>query len=300
MIRRFRAELFLILATMIWGGTFPAISVFLHYADAGYIVALRFAVASLVLLPFLFSGGFLTQLKAGFRDGIVLGALTFSGFYLQTLGLAYTTPAKSAFITYLLVIYVLVFQAVWDRRAPTLWNYISTAVLLTGAYVLVQPAAGEINRGDWITFISAGAFAGYILAVDRTHSEGRMASILFSQFLLCSAAGFALALLNGASAPVWTPTSIALLLYLAIPASLITVFIMLKYQRATTPVRASILYAMEPLFATLIAIVYPGIWPGAHEWIGGFIILFGVMLSEASAFLRSRSVAKEPEIDPEE
>ncbi len=284
MIQRFRAELFLLGATMIWGGTFPAINVLLHYADAGYIVALRFAIAALILLPFLFRGGLL-RCMAGFRSGTILGALTFSGFYLQTLGLAYTTPAKSAFITYLLVLYVLAFQIIFAGRRPTLWNYISTAILLTGAAILVQPASGEINRGDWITFASAGAFAGYIIAVDRTDSEGRMASILFWQFLFCAAGGMILALMAKAPPPQWTPLSVALLLYLAIPASLLAVYIMLKYQPATTPVRASILYAMEPVFATFITIAYPGIWPTVNEWIGGFIILGGVILSEVTARL---------------
>jgi drug/metabolite transporter (DMT)-like permease len=293
MILRFRAELFLLLATMIWGGTFPVISVLLEYADAGYIVAWRFAIASIVLLPFLLRGGFFNRLRSGLRAGLLLGALNLSGFYLQTLGLVYTSPAKSAFITHLLVIYVLAYQAIWGSRSPGLWNYISIAIILLGAWVLVQPAASEINLGDWITLISAGAFAGYIIIVDRNHSRGDAAAILFTQFLLCSAGGFALAYLKGANDPIWTPTSILLLLYLAIPASLIALYIMLRFQPATTPVRASILYAMEPLFATLIALVYPGIWPAFHEWIGGAFILCGVILSEVSSLLNSGAVAKE-------
>ena len=295
MIRRFRAELFLLFATIIWGGTFPVISVLVQGIDPAYVVAIRFALAATILLPFLWRGGFLRRLKAGFTDGVILGCFTLAGLYLQTLGLVYTTPARSAFITYLLVIFVLIYQVIWDRRKPTLTNYISTLILLLGGLILVNPTAqsgGEtggwfgINQGDIITVFSAAAFAGYILRVDRTWSKGRLVSLLFWQFFLCSLGGFLLAGITSAPLPVFSATSVLLILYLALPASLLTITIMLKYQPETTPVRASILYALEPIFATLIAILYPGVWPTTTEWAGGMIIFGGVIVSELSMAIK--------------
>lgn len=299
MISRFKAELFLILATVVWGGTFPVISELLSFISAAQIVGFRFLISSLILLPFLFKGGLFFRVRQGVVDGLILGFLTFSGFYLQTFGLNFTTPARSAFITQLLLIYVLIFQIFAKRKQPTIWNFISTFILLIGAVILVDPFTlkGQLNKGDIITGLSAAAFAAYIIRIDHVKSEGRMISILFSQFVICSVLGFALAFAQDTTPPTFNLTSISLILYLAIPATLFATYTMLKYQPKTTPMRASILYSLEPIFATLITILFLGIWPLKHEIIGGSIVFFAVILSEISPllhfqFLRNRRSAK--------
>lgn len=296
MIRRFRAELFLIASTVLWGGTFPAITVLLQYADPAWIVGLRFAISAAAILPFVLlhrsrstgsapAASPLSHLQRALRPGIILALLTFGGFFLQTLGLAYTTPARSAFITQMLLIYVILFQVVLTGKRPTRWNLISSAILLTGAWVLMRPGEEAINLGDMITFLSAGAFAAYIVQIGRTSARGNLSATLFVQFTTTSVLGMAIALVRGGPAPVWTATSVSLLLYLAVPASLFTTWAMLRFQPETTPVRASILYALEPVFATLITIVYPGIYPAPLDWVGGGIILLGVIVSELSGWL---------------
>ncbi|MBW7857155.1 MAG: DMT family transporter [Leptonema sp. (in: Bacteria)] len=288
MIGRFKAELFLILATVVWGGTFPVISELLSFVDAAYIVGFRFLISAVILFPFLFKGGLFLRIRQGLVDGFILGSLTFSGFYLQTVGLNYTTPARSAFITQLLLIYVLIFQVFAKRKRPTIWNVISTVILFIGAVILVDPFAleGKLNKGDIITGLSAAAFAAYIIRIDHVKSEGRMVSILFSQFVLCSVLGFTLSFVQDAPVPIFNFTSVGFILYLAIPATLFATYTMLKYQPKTTPMRASILYSLEPIFATLITILFLGIWPLKHEVIGGSIVFFAVILSEVSPLLR--------------
>ncbi len=47
-IKRYHAELMLILATMIWGGTFSALKMGLEHTSPFYLVALRFLIASIL------------------------------------------------------------------------------------------------------------------------------------------------------------------------------------------------------------------------------------------------------------
>ncbi|WP_029463733.1 EamA family transporter [Rickettsiella massiliensis] len=55
-----KANLYLLLATLMWGVTFPLIRNALHEVDAVTFVFLRFMLAALVLLPF--SSHFLKKL----------------------------------------------------------------------------------------------------------------------------------------------------------------------------------------------------------------------------------------------
>ena len=91
-----RADFVLVLATLLWGLSFIVVKGALESSTPLAFTAVRFALAAIVLTPF-------TNLRppyprAELRAGGLLGALLAIGFATQTVGLVYTTPARSAFI----------------------------------------------------------------------------------------------------------------------------------------------------------------------------------------------------------
>ena len=86
----------LVLCTVIWGGTFPAVKYALESCSPWLIVAMRFAIAGVLFALFLRGAirNFNWQILS---RGIILGLFFFAGFGLQTLGLQYTSPSRSAF-----------------------------------------------------------------------------------------------------------------------------------------------------------------------------------------------------------
>ncbi|OLD42240.1 MAG: hypothetical protein AUI55_07600 [Gemmatimonadetes bacterium 13_1_40CM_2_70_7] len=88
------ADLLLVAATLIWGVTFVVIKDALTTATPLAFLAVRFAVAAVVLTPF-------TPLAAPFTRaelvaGAVLAAVLGVGFATQAVGLVDTTPSRSA------------------------------------------------------------------------------------------------------------------------------------------------------------------------------------------------------------
>ena len=139
----------------VWGGGFPATKYCLQAGlSVGALLALRFAIGTLGL------GMMLVLLKVPLRrrdvlDGLWLGLVLVTLFWLQTDGLRFTTTSKSGFITGLYVIFTpMVALLVGDRLRPS--HALGALVALTGLLVREPGAAwGGWNRGDSETLLAA-------------------------------------------------------------------------------------------------------------------------------------------------
>jgi len=139
----YKANALLMITAVIWGSAFVAQRVGMNYVGPYTFNGLRFALGTLVLLPFA-----LMQKKsrveergdtAGFPvnptvlvGGLLAGLALFSGATLQQIGLIYTTAGKAAFITGLYVIIVPLMGLFLGQRPS--WGDGLVHVLLLPAY----------------------------------------------------------------------------------------------------------------------------------------------------------------------
>src|SRR3989442_13492575 len=108
----------------------------------------------------------LRRLTAGaLASGLLVGSFLFLGNELQTVGLKYTTPSKSAFLAGVSVVLVPVFLALFWRRRIQRWVLLGVTLAFIGLYLLTIPASAgaglnlsSTNRGDLITLASAVVF----------------------------------------------------------------------------------------------------------------------------------------------
>lgn len=277
---RSRAEGMLLLCTLIWGGTFIATKGGLSDISPILLVAIRYGLASLFIIPFVYK--FLRGLSIStLRYGVVLGTLMVGGLVTQTIGLQYTTASKSSFITALCVILTPLFQIWIEHRAPKAGNWVGIAVVTLGLYFLTSPSGGSFNQGDAWTLLCATCFALYIVYLDLFSKKSPPIQLTAIQMITAATlAGFGTLFEES----FWRPTShlVGTIAYLAFPATLFTLWAHTRYQRFSTPTRAGVIFTMEPVFASLAAYVLAGEqlhWVG---WIGGALILTGLLVSELS------------------
>lgn len=255
-----RAELLLVLVTALWSGTFVLVKSALEWiSPSGFVVA-RFALASLFGL--LLWGRSLRLLNRQLaKDGLVLGFLFGIGFVLQSIGLSETTATSSAFITGTTVVFVPFVYLIVRKQSVTLLNLISTVAVLLGLYVFIEPERFGFLLGDGLTLLSAIGWAGYIVALDEVTSKPGVTDehrnlLVLLQFLVTTAvAGMFVLLLerDQITVNVTTPL-IAALLYCGLFATVITTWLQTRVQRHTHPVRAGVIFSMEPLFASVVAL----------------------------------------------
>jgi drug/metabolite transporter (DMT)-like permease len=284
MTSRSHAEGILLLCTLIWGGTFIVTKGGLSDISPMLLVAIRYGFAALLFVPLVIKS--LRGMNAStMRYGTVLGILMFGGIIAQTIGLQYTTASKSSFITAMSVVLTPLCQIMIERRMPKAGNWLGIALVTFGLYWLTSPGGGSFNRGDAWTLFCAVLFALYIVFLDIFSKKSPPVQLAAIQMIAAAAlAGFG-ALYNKT---YWRPTLplAGTIAYLALPATLFTLWAHTHYQRYSTPTRAAVIFTLEPLIASLIAYGVAGEQLHLMGWIGAALILAGLLTSELSEQIR--------------
>ncbi|MDX9758800.1 MAG: EamA family transporter [Bacteroidota bacterium] len=227
--------------------------------------------------------------RTSLRAGLVLGVLLGMGFALQTTGLVETTASKAGFLTGTMVVFTPLLQMAIERRRPSVGNAIAVVIVGAGLYLFTSPAGGNFNVGDVLVLCCAVVFAFYIVYLDVFTKQRFDREIVFWQFIVTAAIGFIASPFFDESTPVFSAPAIGAVLYLALFASTIAIFVQSKYQRETTPTKAAIIFTMEPIFAAIIAYVALSETMGGIEMIGAVIMFAGLLFSELYAARISRT-----------
>jgi len=278
---RTKAELFLLSITFIWGSTFAVSKFLLGFITPLAYIGIRFTIAT-VLFSLMFSRDIRALTRGAALKGGILGALLFLGFAVQTIGLQYTTASKSAFITGMMVVFTPICQLFIERRAPRLGNIVGVVLVTIGLYLLTSPAGSEFNIGDALNLVGAFMFALYIVYLDMFSKDHNTIQLTFMQFISTAILGVATA---GAFEQVvahFSNESLLALMYLAVFATVIALYIQTRYQKDSTPTRAAVIFSVEPVIAAAFAYLLLGEVIGILGVIGGGVIIAGLLVSELS------------------
>jgi drug/metabolite transporter (DMT)-like permease len=269
-------DLALLVAAVCFGSTFLIVQDAVALVEPVPFLAVRFALGAMVLWP-------LARRRPGspgeLRDGLLAGAALLAGYVLQTVGLQYTSSATSAFITYLLVVFVPVLGFVLLGRRPHPVTAVGIAIAVTGLVLLTDPGGGGpgFGRGELLTLGCAVAFAGHVLVLGETahrHDPIRLAAIQVAVV----AAGCALpgVWMGGYRfpAPAWT-AAVATGLF----ATGLAFVLQVTGQRTVPAARAALILLLEPVFAGVLAGI-TGDPLSAVQLVGAATILGAVALSE--------------------
>src|SRR5260370_14473277 len=164
--RKLKADLLLILCTLIWGATFVLVKDALADASVFVFLALRFAVATVVLI-LMYGRELRTAGASGLRAGAIIGCCMFGGYAFQTAGLKLTTPSKAAFITGFFVVLVPVLLALFGSRRVPMWVWLWALSAFAGLYFLAVPPSGfpALNRGDLLVLACAFLFVLHVISI---------------------------------------------------------------------------------------------------------------------------------------
>lgn len=278
---RRRAEFLLFLTTFVWGSTFVVVKVAMREVSPLLLTSVRFAIACAIAVPIWHK-----EIRAinfsVFKKGLVLGLLLSIGFILQTLGLQMTTASKTGFITGMMVVFTPIAQVIIERRAPKLGNIIGILFVIVGLWLLTSPDGSAFNLGDGLTLIAAFLFGVYIVYVDVFSKQHNVAQLFFLQLFVTLIVSFGGTLMFEDLSLHPSTNVLVLIIYLAIFATVISTFIQTKYQRETTPTRAALIFALEPVIAATLAYLILDERIGALGVLGGGLIIGGVLVSEFS------------------
>ncbi len=289
------ADLALLVLTLFWGTTFSLVKEALEAASVGVFLSLRFGVATAILAAIWAVRR--DRVGPGFvRHGALLGLAMLSGFWLQTLGLRYTTPARSGFITGLSVLIVpFVARFLLGRRVRVAsWAGVARAVV--GLLVLTRPfgeAIGPATRlGDLLTLGCAIAFALQVVFTSEWSPRHPLAPFVTAQVGFTLAGALLSTLLE---APRLSPAAplrfAAVVAFTGVLMTAAAFFVMNWAQRHTTAVRAALIFSLEPVGAALFSAWYWREPFGPWDIAGGALIVAAVVLGEVGGAIEARGEA---------
>lgn len=277
-----------LLIAIVWGGTFPVVKDLVERVPPHALVAARFCLAWLVLSGW--AWGRRQAWRPGLlRAGVVAGLILWGGFFTQTLGLQFTSASKAGFITALNVVFVAIMAALFlgKRSGPKTW--IGVAVATVGLAVLsVDFSAGLTGltpeMGDLLVLLCAVLFAAHIVVVDRL--APRFDPVLLAWVQMGTVAAVATTsawAFHGGMPGVLAAESAAPLLYLGLLATAGALLAQVSLQRFVAPARVGLILSLEPVFAALFAWMLLGERLAPSGWVGGALVLAGVILAELDA-----------------
>lgn len=302
-----RAILALLVVTVLWGFTFvwmkqasdagtAKFAGDAQLAIVGLFMTLRFGLAAAVLAAV---PSVRARLDAqAWRGGLWIGLALLGGFLLQMFGLQGVSPAVSAFLTSLYVLFTALINMVRRRALPHPALLVGALLATVGAAFIGGPPQLHFDLGEWLTVGCAFVFAVHILVTDTwTKRCDPMGATLACFVVVALGSAVALAVGFEQSPAVsgtalkdvaldpefWVPMVLSSLLATVLALSLMNLF-----QRDLDPVRAAIVYAIEPVWAALA-----GIWLGFDEpsgWLyfGGSALLLGNLVAELGPQLLRR------------
>jgi len=293
-MKKYFGESALFSITIFWGVTFAIIKLALNDISPMLFIAIRFLLAALLLLPFLWKPLFNSNLNL-IKAGLFLGLLYFIGFATQTVGLYYTTATKSGFITGTFIIFIPVFQLILERKAPGRGNLIGIILVLVGLILLsskgltfldiISELGSNFNVGDFLTLICAVFYALYVVYIDIITKKYDYKALIILQVMFTGLGGLVFTFLFNAAGIEnirydFNQTVILVILYTAIFSSILATVIQTKYQKVVTPTKAGIIFSLEPIFAALFAFLIINESISSFGVIGCIFIFAGVLVSE--------------------
>jgi drug/metabolite transporter (DMT)-like permease len=273
------ATLALLLATLFWGcgftwakGAGAAVNEHLqlsHGAPLGpiWLLALRFALAGLLWMVIFPAARRGWTIRSVGRSAIA-GAFLAAGLITQHLGLDRSSEAVTAFLTSLTILFVPLLMTLVLRRPPPRILWLGVVLALTGVWLMTGASRAGLGVGEALALVCAVLFSLHLISVNLVMEHDEPTRMAPGQFFTVAAITAATCLFLERGPGALTPSEIARLavapqvgLNLALMAVLVTVGafgLQMHFQPRMDPTRATLLYLVEPVFASLYAWIMAG------------------------------------------
>jgi drug/metabolite transporter (DMT)-like permease len=284
------ADFTLLWVTVFWGATFVVVQEAIRDIHVYYFLAIRFTLAAAVLslmVP-LMKRRFTREVMV---PGFILGTVLFFSYVFQTFGLALTTPSNAGFITGLAVAIVPIMSALVLKRPPAKSAVIGVGLAVIGLFLMTGYGPGSFNDGDLLVLVCAFLVAVQIILTGHfapRHDPLVLASVMIQTVAAWSWAGYIVFSPKGETV---TGTAWFGILVTALLATVFAFWAQTAMQRITTPTRTALIFAGEPVFAAIFDYLYNGRVLGTAGYIGGLLILAGMVVAEISPRIWSAEAA---------
>ncbi|MGI8649965.1 MAG: DMT family transporter [Rubrobacter sp.] len=276
--------------TAVWGWTFVVVQDAIALYGVLAFLTLRFALATVALLPAAPRMKPRTLLVGG-GIGVILAA----AYLFQTLGLLYTTPTNSGLLTGMFVVFApITARALFGVRF-TRSVLVAVCLSVFGLLLLAGQSPSGVRFGDALTVVCAAALGAHIALLSRYAAEHDALALTLAQIL-------SMTLIFAAMWPFFEPVELPpagvwfAILLTGLVASAGAFYIQTTVQQHLPAARTAVILTMEPVFAAFFGYWLAGDRLTGIQLVGAAFVLSALVLGEVIPLMsRKRGVRRKPE-----
>lgn len=296
MSKNLKGSILLILATVLWGISFPMQDMAGSLLPSFMVIASRSFIGTLFLFPIIYVKGKKQGIKV-FENtpekrkdlilaGLLCGAFLCVATNFQQFGIVLypegvAASGRSGFITALYVIFVPLFSFILKKKVG-LNVFIAAIISAVGMFFLsFSEGISSIYFGDVLVLVSAFGFTAQILCVDYFSDRVDGVKLSMLQFFFCGIFSTILSLIFESPNPSNFLPAAPYILYLGVVSCGVAyTFQIIGQQLCENPTVASVLMSLESVFAALAGMVILGQFLMPREILGCVIMFVAIIFAQ--------------------
>lgn len=282
----YRGAIYGVTAAAIWGGMYVVSDAVLPVIPPFTLLTLRLIQGIIILALLVWRSRLPLPSQAELPRLLGVGLLGFGiSIGAQFVGTDQSTAVNGALVTSASPAFILIFAALLLREHLTPQRVLAVALATVGVVVIIDPAQADFSsatfRGDIALAVAAITWGLYSVLVRGVSARQNTLTVTLFAFIggICFTLPAALFELLGRPVGELTPLVLVGVLYLGVVS---TAGAMWLWNRAFALVEASVaslFFFAQPLVGALLAAVFLGQGMTPSLWLGGLMIIFGVLLA---------------------
>ena len=252
---RLKADITLLLVSIIWGSAFVAQRVAGQMGSVYLFNGARYLLAALVVLPFAVFGNRTSSPSYRISNDqykwmFIVGLVLFCGSAVQQAGLLYTTAGNAGFITSLYVVFVpIVLFLFWQEKVHWI-SIVAVGLAGMGAFFLSTGGKFELRVGDVIELVGALFWTLHVIMLGKYASKFEAMSFSVGQLIVCGLFNLGVGIFAERSMPMNLPL-LGAIAYTAFFSLGLCYTLQVWAQRHTPPADAALILSLESVFAVI-------------------------------------------------
>ncbi|MGI6751913.1 MAG: DMT family transporter [Anaerovoracaceae bacterium] len=281
MSRGTRADLMLLLVTLFWGMSYYLVSISLAEVQTLTLISLRFIIAFTIAVAASFR-----HLKGVSRETLkysaMLGTLLVIVYLTATYGVQYTSISNAGFLCSLPVVMTPILAFIFKKEKPEKKLILVLIMAVTGIGLLTLSGQMKPAPGDVICLFCSLAYSVHILLTETAVKKEGVNAFQLGVFQLgfCSVWQSLITILFEEphlpeSGSIWTA-----ILILAVFCTGLAFIVQSVAQQHTSASHVGVIFALEPVFAGIIAFFAAGEILLPKEYLGAAILVSSLFVME--------------------
>ncbi|HMD78822.1 MAG TPA: DMT family transporter [Nitrososphaerales archaeon] len=285
------------LAAVLWGTSFPVISVGLKGGlDPRTFVFLRFALAAPLMLLFTAATGRKTSHLLLSKEVWIIGAFNAAGFLCQFVGQQYTAASIAALLINLSVVMAAAGGAIFLGERFGVPKGVGIALAVVGTVLLTTNGnLGTVGRGqllgDFLYLGGAVSWASYIVYAKKKTDQLNWDPVSLAAGIVTVTAILVMPVALTAGTPRIDETSLWAIVYTGLVNTTIPFVLYQQGLRYLTASSSAVILTLEIVVAVGVSVVYLGEVLSVLAWVGTATILSSIFMVSGLELRKQASTA---------